>query len=223
MAKFSLPALDFTIQSPIKIKKKKLEAFKDPAVAKGFTGTHVEPPMPPITETDIEICIAETEAIENFVESTTLENPTFIRPVREAGTDEFKGTVEGNYSRQRKAILNEQLRTLGHVKHFTVKEVIPALVQLFEKKNNRSFRKMELMAIENYVHGISHTTLGKALNLGPFEPNRIQMKNGSWRAQRNNAKWRIEMSHWNGKERRYECNADTCIKCEAIIEFYNAE
>jgi len=177
------------------------------------------------TPDEVQELLDMVDAIVDTTEeqSVVLQDPNYIRPARQIGTDEFKGTIEGTYSRQRKEILDEQLRTLGHVKHFTVKEVIPALVQLFEKKRNRSFRKMELMAMENYVHGISHTTLGKALNLGPFEPNRIQMKDGSWRAQRNNAKWRIEMSHWNGKENRYECHEDVCIKCEAIMEFYNGE
>ena len=201
MAKFSLPALDFTIRSPIQIRRKKLVAYKNPKDVE--TSLYVEPPVPPVTET-----------VEN------IENPTFITPVDEIG--HRTGTVTGNCGKIRKEILDEQLRKLGHVKRFTVQEVIPALVQLFESKRNRRFKKFELMAMEGYVHGIGAGTLGTSLNQGPFEANKIQMKNGKWRTQRNNASWRIEMAHWNSKANRYECNAPVCIKCETIMEFYNA-
>ena len=200
MAKFSLPALDFTIRSPIQIRRKKLVAYKNPKDVE--TSLYVEPPVPPVTET-----------VEN------IENPTFITPVDEIG--HRTGTVTGNYGKIRKEILDEQLRKLGHVKRFTVQEVIPALVQLFESKRNRRFKRTDLMSMEGYVHGISPATLGHALRHGPFEANKIQMKNGSWRTQRNNASWRIEMSHWNSKENRYECHEANCEKCAAIMEFYN--
>ena len=203
MAKFSLPALDFTIQSPLKIKKKQFEAYKDPKAEDTIKTTR--------NEMDISISTEEPETVSDG-------------QVGEIGARAGK-TIVGAYAQARKEILDEQLRKLGHVRRFTVRQVIPALVQLFETKHNRSFKKMELMAMEGYVHGIGAGTLGTALNQGPFEPNKIQMKNGKWRNQRNNASWRIEMSHWNAKGRRFECNLplDECIKCEAITEFYNAK
>lgn len=195
MANFSLPALDFTIQFPLTIKKKKFEAYKDP----------------------------KAEDTSVYVETTT-EEPESVSDGQVGEIGERAGkTIVGAYAQARKEILDEQLRRLGKARRFTVREVIPALVQLFEKKSNRSFKKMELMAMEGYVHGIHATTLGTALNQGPFEPNKIQMKNGKWRNQRNNASWRIEMSHWNAKGKRFECNEPVCFKCETIIEFYNAK
>ena len=195
MAKFSLPAIDFTLQSPIKIKR------KFPKASKGkHSSLYVKATTPK--------------------EETILEDPTFISPVNEIGHK--TGTVKGDYDRIRKEILDKQLRTLGHVKRFTVREVIPALVQLFESKRNRRFKRTDLMAMEGYVHGISHATLGHALRHGPFEANKIQIKNGSWRTQRNNASWKIEAAHWNSKENRYECNETNCEKCQAIMDFYNA-
>ena len=206
MAKFSLPALDFTIRSPIQIKKKKFTAYKDPkAVKTSAKVRYVKPPTPPVIEEDIKV-----------------EEPTFVTPTNGEIGDFAGVTIEGQYAKLRKEILDEQLRKLGHVKRFTVQEVIPALVQLFESKRNRRFKKFELMAMEGYVHGIGAGTLGTSLNQGPFEANKIQMKNGKWRTQRNNASWRIEMAHWNSKANRYECNAPVCIKCETIMEFYNA-
>lgn len=212
MAKFSLPALDFTIQFPIKVKKKKFQAYKDPAVTKGFTGKKKIKNQPLDDMSWEQPVIAE-------------EEPSLINThnVFEIGDNATGTGIVGEYATLREEILSEQLRTLGHVRKFTVKQVIPALVQLFEKKRNRRFRKFELMAMEGYVHGISHGMLGKALNQGPFEANKIQMKNGQWRTQRNNASWRIEMSHWNGKEDRYQCERDVCVKCKAIEDFWNAQ